>query len=309
MPIYLFASGYGLFFSLGKDNTLIVKKNGIRILKLLINFWIVLIMFMGIAFLAGKPEAFSGGFTKFLLNFFLLSNSYNGAWWYLQTYVIHVLLAPLLIKLIKRYNSISMIVLSGIIYLVSYVERIKHLLDLGDNAELIMVVNALVLVGTSQFAFVIGIIFAKERIYSKLHNKFYNMKFKNVLCLLGILLLVVLHAFYESMIIAPFTAIAFICLFNLIKKSIFMERLLTVLGNHSTNLWLTHMFIYISIFPELIFAPRYPILIFIWLIVLCLLFSFVINAIYFPILKKTVGKNVLIVDKQHDKPSEIKISG
>ena len=71
----------------------------------------------------------------------------------------------------------------------------------------------------------------------------------------------------------------------------------------------SHVYIYISIFPELIFAPRYPILIFIWLIVLCLLFSFVINAIYFPILKKTVGKNVLIVDKQHDKPSEIKISG
>ncbi|MCR8925001.1 acyltransferase [Priestia megaterium] len=309
VPIYLFASGYGLFFSLGKNAVSTVKKNCIRILKLLINFWIILLMFMGIALIAGKPEAFSGGFSKFLLNFCLLSNSYNGAWWYLQTYVILVFLAPLIIKLIKKYNSISMLVLSGIIYLVSYVERIKNVLDLGDNAALNMVVNAIVLVGTSQLAFVVGIIFAKERIYSKLYNKFYNIRFKNVLCLLGILMLVVMHAFYESMIIAPFTAISFVCLFNLMKKAIFMQRLLTFLGYHSTNLWLTHMFFYISIFPELTFAPRYPILIFLWLIVLCLLSSFVINSIYFLILKKTIDKRALVVGEKRDQSPDIKTSG
>ncbi|MED3866649.1 acyltransferase family protein [Priestia megaterium] len=308
VPIYLFASGYGLFFSLGKNATPTVKKNFLRILKLLINFWIILLMFMSIAFVAGKPEAFSGGFSKFLLNFCLLSNSYNGAWWYLQTYVILVFLAPLLTKLIKKYNSISMLVISGIIYLVSYVERIKHVLDLGDNTVVVMLVNAVVLVGTSQLAFVVGIIFAKEGIYSKLYNKFHNIKFKNILCLLGILMLVVMHAFYESMIIAPFTAITFICLFNLMNKSVFVQKLLTFLGNHSTNLWLTHMFFYMSIFPELTFAPRYPILIFLWLVLLCLLSSFVINAIYYPIIK-IIDKKTLMVGIQSDKTAESKISG
>jgi membrane-bound acyltransferase YfiQ involved in biofilm formation len=69
-------------------------------------------------------------------------------------------------------------------------------------------------------------------------------------------------------------------------KSNFIQKVLTFLGNHSTNIWLIHMFFYMSIFPELTFAPRYPILIFAWLILLCLVSSFVINSIFKPIESK-----------------------
>ena len=86
------------------------------------------------------------------------------------------------------------------------------------------------------------------------------------------------------MIIAPFTAIAFICFFNLMDKSGFVQKIFTFFGDHSTNIWLTHMFFYMSIFPELTFAPKYPILIFAWLLILCLISSYVINSIYKPII-------------------------
>ncbi|AXI10768.1 acyltransferase [Oceanobacillus zhaokaii] len=287
VPIYLFASGYGLYLSLGKLNTMKskLKKNLIRILKLLINFWIILFLFMAIAFLVGMPEAFSGGINQFFLNFFLLSSSYNGAWWYLQTYVILVLLSPVFIKIIQKHHFILVLAVSGIIYSITYLQRIKHVIDFGDNTALNIVVNAIVLVGTSQLAFVVGVIFAKEKIYSIIYNWFYNIPFKNALCLMGILMLVIIHGFIETMFIAPFTAIAFICIFNLMNKNELVEELLLFVGDHSTNLWLTHMFFYMTIFPTLVFAVRYPILIFLWLVILCLFTSFGINSLYHPIVK------------------------
>ncbi|WHY85186.1 acyltransferase [Neobacillus novalis] len=294
VPMFCFASGYGLFVSINKEKGSIIKKNLTRIFKLLINFWIILVLFVAIGFLAGKAEILPGSPSKFFLNFFVLSNSYNGAWWFLQTYIILVFLAPPLFQVIKKYNSILLVLISGFIYVVTYIQRIKHVLDLGDNSALNMIVNASVLVGTSQLPFIIGAIFAKDKLYSKIYNKANSFSMKNALCLLGILLLVIIHAFYESMIIAPITGIAFICLFNLMDKKEGFKKILDYVGNHSTNIWLTHMFFYMTIFPKLTFALKYPILIFCWLIILCLISSYLINAIYKPIIRSIDKKKFLL---------------
>jgi surface polysaccharide O-acyltransferase-like enzyme len=298
VPIYCFASGYGLYVTYNKALKVNITKNFKRIFKLLINFWIVFIIFMGVGYLVGRTGAFSGGIWEFLLNFFLLSNSYNGAWWFLQTYIILVVLSPLLIKIVKKNNSFVILFITGIIYLISYIQRIKFVIDLSNFPVLNMFVSDAVLVGTSLLPFIIGTIFAKEKIYSKIYNRFNKLSSKNIFCLMGIILLVIIHSLYESMIIAPFTAVGFICFFNLMNKSNFIQKLLTLLGNHSTNIWLTHMFFYMSIFPELTFAPRYPILIFAWLILLCLASSFVINLIFNPVVRM-IDRKVFLESKSN----------
>lgn len=285
VPIYLFASGYGLFVSLQKVQESKIKNSFNRIFKLLINYWIILIIFIPVGYLFGDSQIFPGSVSDFFLNLFILSHSYNGAWWFVQTYVILIVCAPWLFKLVKSHHSFVLLFASGFVYFLAYIQRVKQVFDFGDHSILIMLVNALVLFGTSQFSFIVGSIFAKERIYSKLYKKLYHLKWKNIYCSLGILFLVLFHSIYESMIIAPITAIAFICLFTLMNKSERIVRLLEFFGKHSTNIWLTHMFFYMTIFPELTFAPRYPVLIFIWLLILCLVSSYLINSIYKPILK------------------------
>lgn len=285
VPIYCFASGYGLYIVMCKEQMYIKRKNFLRVFKLLINYWIILLIFIIIGFFVGKTDIIIGSLTEFLLNFFVLSNTYNGAWWFLQTYIILVLLSPIFTKLIKKYNSTSLLFISGILYFLSYVLRIKHIIDFGESAVINLFVTTLVLVGTSQFPFIVGSIFAKEKIYSKLYNSYNHLTYKNLFCILGIFLLVIIHAIYESMFIAPLTAIAFICFFNLMGKTIFIQKVLTFFGNHSTNIWLTHMFFYITFLSELTFAPRYPVLIFLWLLLLCLFTSYIINSIYHPILQ------------------------
>lgn len=98
VPIYCFASGYGLYLSSNASS-----KNKMRVFKLLVNYWIVLIMFIIIALVTGNSELI-GNTGKIVVNFLVLSNSYNGAWWFVQTYILLVLFSPLVIKLIKKYN-------------------------------------------------------------------------------------------------------------------------------------------------------------------------------------------------------------
>ncbi|MDN4526715.1 acyltransferase family protein [Fictibacillus fluitans] len=305
VPIFCFCSGYGLFMSKKENNSIktSMKKNLKRITKLLINFWIIMFLFIVIGIISGKTEFMSGGFTQFLGNFFLVSNSYNGAWWFLQTYILLVFLAPPIFRLVNRYPNKIILFISLIIYFFTYVQRIKQIFIFG-NPFIDGVMNSIVLLGTSQFAFVLGAIFAKEQIYSNLKSKVYKVPMKNLLCLLGILTLGFIHALIESMFIAPFTALGFICLFSLLNKSKSVERFFAFMGNHSTNIWLTHMFFYMSIFPVLTFAPRYPVFIFFWLLILCLTSSFVINLIFHPVLKFVMRENdskreeILIVPTQ-----------
>lgn len=172
VPIYCFASGYGLFMVMNKELKLFKRKNSLRIFKLLINFWIILLIYVIISFLLGKVESNIGGLIELFLNFSVLSSSYNGAWWFLQTYIILVLLSPKLTRIINKFNSISLLFISGIIYFLSYVQRIKSVIDFGDSTLLSLIVNALVLVGTSQLPFIVGSIFAKEKIYSKFYSKY-----------------------------------------------------------------------------------------------------------------------------------------
>jgi len=201
-------------------------------------------------------------FDKLAQYLILLSNSYNGAWWYVQTYVLLILLTPLMMNIVQKNISLLVFLGSGIIYFLSYLQRIRHVI-----------------------AFIVGMLFAKEHIYTKIQKQLNNISYKNVLCICGVIILVIIHSFIESMIIAPIIAIIFICLFSLMQKSNWLQKLLLYIGQHSTNIWLIHMFFYISIFPELIFAPKYPVLIFLNLLIFSLLSSYIINLIYWPVLK------------------------
>lgn len=51
------------------------------------------------------------------------------------------------------------------------------------------------------------------------------------------------------------------------------NRFLEFCGKHSFNIFLFHTFIFYLYFPEVIYWPRHPVLIFIWLLAICLVVS------------------------------------
>ena len=67
----------------------------------------------------------------------------------------------------------------------------------------------------------------------------------------------------------------------IIKTNI--SKLLEYFAKHSTNIWLTHTFWCYYFFQNIVIKPYYSILIYIWLLGLSLLSSYIINLIYVPI--------------------------
>lgn len=171
------------------------------------------------------------------------------------------------------------------IYCICYVQRIKVVITFA-NPVLNWAITQAALLGTSLSPFVVVAIFADKKIYSFIYNKVNSIKFKNTLCVLAILFMIVCHGFVQTLFVAVFTEIAFIVLFNLIDKPDSLDRLLYYLSGHSTNMWLTHMFFYMIYFKSLVFVPKYPMFIFIWLVILCLICSYLINKIYYSLLEK-----------------------
>lgn len=286
VAIYCFCSGYGLMCTYKNNPDEYNKRNAKRLLKLYINFWIIILLFVVLlGYLTGNSATYPGNLKTFILNVTAISVSYNGAWWFLTTYIILVVLSKFINKVVQKYNNILITLIVFAIYCMCYIQRIKVVITF-TNPVLNWAITQISLLGTSLFPFVVGAIFADKKIYSFIYNKVNNIKFKNTLCILGILFMIVCHGFIQTLFVGVFTGIGFIVLFNLIDKPGSLDRLLYYLSGHSTNMWLTHMFFYMIYFKSLVFMPKYPLFIFIWLVILCLASSYLIKLFYSNIIKK-----------------------
>ena len=97
--------------------------------------------------------------------------------------------------------------------------------------------------------------------------------------------MIIAHGIVQTLFVAVFTGIVFICVFNLVDEPKWLNNLLSYLGNHSINMWLIHMFFYMIYFKKLVYGAMYSFLIFPWLVILCIASSYVVNFIYEPIIK------------------------
>lgn len=296
VAIYCFCSGYGLLISYKNNKESYIKNNLIRVFKLYINYWIILFLFVVILGpIMGQVNNYPGNFKKFILTFIGLDPAYNGAWWFFTTYILLVLVSPIINKIVSKYSNALIVGLSFIFYVFAYIQRIKMVV-VFDNEILNWTIKQIALFGTSQFPFIIGTVFAYKKIYSKLYNIINKIKYKNILCIVVILAMIICHGFIETLFVAVFTGVVFICAFNLMDKPKWINELLNYLGNHSTNMWLIHMFFYMIYFKNLVYGAKYSFLIFSWLVTLCLVSSYIVkfinNSIVTIIYKKLSGKKV-----------------
>lgn len=275
VPIYCFCSGYAQALLFDKEAQLYRKRRYDRLLKFLINYWIVLVVFSIVGLISGSTSV-PGTWLDFLGNLFLYDISYNGAWWFVLTYVFLVLCSPCLCKISKKLNPIVLFVISGVLYFVAYLFRFYIKLDM-PHTILAKIWEQLILFGTSQFSFVVGIIFYQQRLMEKLRAIKIKPVLKTVICLLVIALLFVIHAIEQSLIIAPITGIVTMVCFHLMHKSKWVEKVFLFFGKHSTNIWLVHMFFYLIIFENLVFVAKYPILILLLMFAICIAVSYIID--------------------------------
>ena len=225
---------------------------------------------------------------------FLYNLSYNGAWWFVLTYVILLVLSSVLAYAVKKASSLILLIGSSVIYFIAYLLRFKIVIEL-QNPVLDWILHQSILFGTSQYTYIVGMLFYKNRWISKL-RKFSTAEGRNtnmsaekrhlrmiVLTVVVPLLVLIGHCFVQSVFLAPFTAITVLIALFLTKIPNRIDSVLTFLGKHSTNIWLVHMFFYSTLFEGLVFYAKYPVLIVTAMFLLCIAVSLFVNMMYVPI--------------------------
>jgi hypothetical protein len=216
VAIYCFCSGYGLYVGYTENKTKFNYKNKIRVLKLYINYWIVLVLFVFVLGSILHKFDYIGNWQKILLNITALDSSYNGAWWFFFTYLLLVCSSPLLFKWVDNSNKYILILYLFVIYTLAYVQRIKTPI-VFDNVFLNWLLKQISLYGTSLFPFMLGTVFYKYRFFTQISNVFSRIKYRNAISIIGIIILIVIHGFIPSLYLAVFTGIIFIVLYNTIQ--------------------------------------------------------------------------------------------
>ncbi|MEJ3720846.1 acyltransferase family protein [Paenibacillus polymyxa] len=279
ISIFLFLSGYGLYKSNVQNPQHLMQKSFTRLSKIMINYWVVFLLFIpvGLYFFGTSDRFQHNSIMDFLRNFIALSSSYNGEWWFLYDYILLLLIFPVTFQAFQR-NAWVTLLIAGLVFYNSYSQ---------GNYYSIMY---------WQLPFMIGLFFAKYKLYSWM-NKIYNsIIFNNIL--FDIVVLVLLFRFRTTsqwfekttidMIIAPVVILVSIHLMNKLK----LTRPFAYLGKNSMNIWLTHTFFCYYYFQSIVFFPKISILILLWLTLLTVLASIIVNSIISLINNKVYTKNM-----------------
>ena len=289
VAIYCFCSGYATRLISDKTNS--AKDYYIgrlkSILRLMINYWIVLILFSIIGLIT-KNENIPNSIVVFVKHFFLLDKSYNGAWWFVLTYILLVLASRPVGKIIDKIHPIIINTLLLVLYFVTYYQRISGFIGF-NNPFFNWILNQIVLFFICLLPFVWGMYFYKYRIFTKIRTFIEKKDIPNfVVATISCVIVVVMiagHGVVQNEMIQVFTGMVTIVLFNIVKKGKVLDSILLLLGKHSTDIWLTHMFFYSVLFTDLVFIAKYPIAIFAFMMALTIGSSYIINLINKPLCK------------------------
>lgn len=277
VPIFAFVSGYGLYFKYQKSQHNYCRDNIVRLKKLYINYWIIILIFvLGIGMLVLKSPGYPWSWEKLFLNLTAIKTTYNGAWWFLTIYVLFVLTSEFWFWLLEKLNPYLYLLALGIIYLFAFYFRVKKpdLFSIPVLNDMQMQMSKFFM---TLFQFMLGAFALRFKWNTKITKIFTKIKYKNTVSVLGIVVLIVIHALIPNFIIAPITGLAFIFFFCQLQLPKIIQKSIDFFTPHATNMWLVHMFFYLIFFPKLIYSFQYPIIIFFVLVLLCVISSYTIN--------------------------------
>ncbi|MGH4139638.1 acyltransferase family protein [Clostridium sp.] len=289
IAMYLFLSGYGLYMSTQKKENFTLKDSAKKAMKFLINYWVVFIIFVPIGLIwFGDSTRYHFNIAGFMANFFTLSSSYNSEWWFVRLYIELLLLFPIIKRILKRDIKASLAIILSC-YIIAIIMEVIPVIIPGLS---MLKVNLLYLdirnILFWQMSFCSGFIIAKLNLFSRINKKISSRKLDTksysiiaILTIIGVRIGSTYlfefigkgNATYVDFILAPpFLLICTNFIINSKSKSIF-----SILGKHSTNMWLTHTFFCYYYFQDLVFLPKVSILIVMWLALLSIMASILIN--------------------------------
>lgn len=273
VSFFLILGGYGMYYVWQKGD----KHRWSRIWKLMLHYWIVLLVFVGIGHFM-FPERYPGGWLKMLGNVTAFDTSYNGEMWFLFPYVCLTLLSPWIFKFCERFR-------------VHYVLLVSFAISIGTSFIIsrygdqylyrnMWLYNPFLIVHLS-FAFLLGAMAAKCRIFEShlLKPVFGGGNLKGIWIWLLLAALVAFRCCFDTSAFHTLYAFAFIYLFLHAPRCGWMDKALLELGNKSMDMWMIHSWFCYYLFHDWIYGYRYPLVIMAVLVIISYLSAVAVGKI------------------------------
>jgi len=271
-PVYFFTflSGYGLYLSyLNKG-----RKNVLRVKKLYTQYWICTIPFVIVGALL-KKNNYPGDILTILYNLTGWYTTYNGTIWFLLPYSLLAMSSSMLFKFYDKLNIFILCTIITCLYLCCltilhfwgkylFTHQLAYMPE--HYCELLC-------------PFTIGYISAKYGRLDLLEKKL-GHGWKPLGLLLIIFLIMIFINSTLSAILYPLYVMAFCFLFVLLKKPVWLQNIFIHLGKVSTSMWFVHAYFCWYFFSNIVYSLKYPLLIFLFLVIISYVTALLIRLIY-----------------------------
>lgn len=269
VPFFLILSGYGIHYQYSKGNLSFFKQFS-RCFKLYIYYWVVLLIFVTIGcFLV--PQKYPGSIGEIIANVFNWKHTYNSETWFLFPYVMLSLTAVWVIRLIDKAGIGISVIMIVMIYLLTTFLLSRY----GGYVNTHMLVYQPLVYFNLLFSFVLGIFLHRNGGYLQ---KYFGL-LSGKLSLILIVVLMVVRCTFSNMALDPLYSLFFILFFVRIKLVDKISFIFKTMGDASMLLWMIHTFICYYLFHDFIYGFRYPVLIFIVLVLITYLISIPIDIV------------------------------
>lgn len=277
VTLYLFLSGYGFSCKyLKKPKEKVVWYESLMSAwKVYRKYLLVLIIFLPYGFI---NHIYSMNMKTVIANIIAFNTSYNQECWFLFVYIlIVILILPLLVKWQNKINTKWITLSSLCVIITGYILRfiiVHSSIAWFRDTRLFFNLYYFML---SQFAFVIGWMCKRWKFFEKAEHVHINW-----ILWIGMLVILMVVKVYcpggmlLDTILTPFFIVLCLKVINLSKIS---EKILILLGKHSTYMWMTHTFFAFYYWKTFIYGFTYPLIITVVLIVVSFITSCILEKI------------------------------
>lgn len=281
IPIFVFLTGGG--YCLHRDKSF--KYSGKKILGFYINYWIVFIVMLILALICGSYLSAK----SVVLEALGIENLLMKFCWYVPFYALLMLVLPIYSRILRGKWYID-IVLTGVCY---FLIRIADLILAGVSSMNLL--NSLLIYFP---VLSIGFLLVKYDIFDKMKNivqKKCTLRGEQVA--IGLFLVILAFAvnaikpFVKGIstgtILVPILMLGFSLICR--RKKDLLQKTVIFLGKYSMNIWFLHC-AFFSVYTNLIlqpiaYFPRIPVLVIVWILLMCLIVAVPITKVQKRVLK------------------------
>lgn len=256
VSFFVLLSGYGLAYTY-EHGELVFGKQLKRIFKLYFHYWIVLGIFLFIGWYL-YPEKYPGTWNRIFGNITGWQTNYNHAMWFLFPYMLVSLTSYYIIRTVEKIGYIKAVVITSIVYFCACYIISRFHATILDEYQLL---NLIVVYIQFIYPFTLGVAFCRANITVNLRLPTWAI-WTIMLC--AIIMVAIINVSVTYIVYVPLMVFLF-CQLNYYKMA---ETVLIELGRKSMPMWMIHTWYCNYLFHDQVYSLKYPLLIFIFVVLI-----------------------------------------